>query len=115
MASKSRLGSSGFGIKRRGSFSGKAVDLGIIVDQFINVTTKVFTGPQKPGIPSGTDPWLKNMLEIMNGRRGNAIDVPDIPELTFSSTPTQAQCEALYDALKITNDRLRQLKNRFDS
>jgi hypothetical protein len=115
MASKSRLTSSGYGTRRKGSFAGKATDLGIIVDSWVSTTTTKSAGIQKPGIPSGTDPWLKNTLEILMGRRGNAIDVPDMPDITFSSTPTQDECQALYDANKLTRDLLRQLKDRFDS
>jgi hypothetical protein len=77
--------------------------------------TTTSTGIQKPGIPAGTDPWLKTTLEILMGRRGNAIDVPEMPDITFSSTPTQDECQALYDANKTTRDLLRQLKDRFDS
>lgn len=115
MASKIRPGPCGYGIRRRGDFSGKAIDLGIIIDVWINPPGPVFNGPQKPGIPAGTEAWLKTMLEILTGRRGNAIDVPDIPDLTFSATPTQAECQALFDHLKATNAALRQFKDRFDS
>lgn len=118
MAARSRLGPAGYGIRRTGSFAGKAVDLGIVVDPFVAATTKTaFTATeiQKPGIPSDAQPWLKTTLEILMGRRGNAIDVPEIPDLTFSSTPTQAQCEALYASLKATREALNQLKGRFDS
>lgn len=118
MASKSRLTSSGYGTRRKGSFAGKAVDLGVIVDPFTATSTGVSAksvGIQKPGIPSDTDPWLKTTFEILMGRRGNKIDVPEIPEITFSATPTQAQCEQLYASLKATRDALNQLKGRFDS
>ncbi|HEU4854956.1 MAG TPA: hypothetical protein VFS89_06665 [Nitrosospira sp.] len=118
MASKSRLTSSGYATKRKGSFAGKAVDLGIVIDIFTATATgrsaKV-VGIQKPGIPSDAQPWLKNTLEILMGRRGNGIIVPEIPEITFSATPTQAQCEALYASLKRTRDALNELKGRFDS
>lgn len=115
MASKSRLTSSGYATRRVGSFAGKAVDLGIVVDIWINPPGPVFDGPQKPGIPAGTEEWLKTMLEILTGRRGNSIDVPEIPDLTFSATPTQAECEALYASLKKTRDALNEFKKRLDS
>lgn len=51
---------------------------------------------KKPGIPAGTPEWLKTMLEIIIGRRGNAVEVPKFQTLTFSATPTKAECEALY-------------------
>ncbi len=114
MASKSRLGSSGYGIRRKGSFAGKAVDLGVITDPWRSVVT-ASSGIQKPGIPNDTQPWLKTTLEILMGRRGNAIDVPEVPDLTFSATPTQAECEALFASVKATRDSLQQLKDRFDS
>ena len=118
MASKSRLTSSGYATRRKGSFAGKAVDLGIVIDIFTATATgrsaKV-VGIQKPDIPSDAQPWLKTTLEIMMGRRGNAIDVPEIPEITFSATPTQAECEALYSSVKAMRDALNQLKGRFDS
>lgn len=38
---------------------------------------------------------VKDNLEILTGRRGNAIKVPELRILTFSATPTQAECEAL--------------------
>ena len=56
---------------------------------------------KKPGIPAGTPEWLKTLLEIVIGRRGNAIEVPGFQTLTFSATPTKAECEALYS---YTND-----------
>lgn len=114
MASKSRLTSSGYGTKRAGSFAGKAVDLGILFDQWLE-GVKESRGPQKPGIPAGTSEWLKTMLEILTGRRGNAIDVPTLPDITFSATPTQAEIQTLYDAVKTTHDLVRQIRDRLDS
>lgn len=114
MASRTRLSSSGYGTKRRGSFVGKAVDLGVIVDQWYGTGT-TRNGIKKAGIPSTAPEWLRTNWEIILGRRGNAIDVPEIPELTFSATPTQAECQALFDHLKATNVALRQFKDRFDS
>lgn len=115
MAVITKPGFAGYGIRRRGSFAGKALDLGIVVDVWINPPGPVFDGPQKPGIPTGTEEWLKTTLEILTGRRGNKIDVPEIPEITFSSTPTQAQCEQLYASLKATRDALNEFKKRLDS
>lgn len=114
MASKSRLTSSGYGTRRRGSFSGKAVDLGIIVDQWYGTDT-ASTGIKKAGIPNDAPKWLKTNMEIILGRRGNSIDLPELPELTFSATPTQAECQALFDNLKATYSAVKQFKDRFDS
>ena len=42
---------------------------------------------KKPGVPNGTPDWLKTIVEIQLGRRGNAIIVPSLQTLTFSATP----------------------------
>ncbi|SOD42350.1 hypothetical protein [Nitrosovibrio sp. Nv4] len=114
MASKSRLGSGGYGIRRRGSFAGKAVDKGIVADAFLS-SMAVSTAIKKPGIPVGTAPWLKTLLEILTGRRGNKITVPKFEELTFSTIPTKAECEALYSYVNSVRSSLESLINRFDS
>lgn len=70
---------------------------------------------KKPGIPAGTPEWLKTLLEIIIGRRGNAIEAPRFQTLTFSATPTKAECEALY---AYTNEVRRSVENilaRLDS
>lgn len=115
MASKSRLGSGGYGIRRKGSFAGKAVDVGVIADAWLSNLDGGTGGIKKPGIPSDTDPWLKTTMEIMMGRRGNAIEVPAKKELTFSATPTKAECEELYNYTNSMRDKLEQLIRRFDS
>lgn len=38
---------------------------------------------------------VKDNIEVVTGRRRNALSVPTIQTLTFSSSPTQAECEAL--------------------
>lgn len=114
MASKSRLGSGGYGIRRRGSFAGKTTDLGIVVDAFLSSMGRS-TAIKKPGIPVNTPEWLKTLLEILIGRRNNKITVPKFEELTFSSTPTKAECEALYSYVNSVRSSLESLINRFDS
>lgn len=114
MAAKTRLGSGGYAARRFGSFSGKATDAGIVADAFLS-SMAVSTALKKPGIPLGTEPWLKTTLEIVLGRRGNRIDVPARQTLTFSATPTKAECEALYDYTNTVRDSLAQLINRLDS
>lgn len=114
MASKSRLGPSGYGIARKGSFAGKAVDAGIVVDAFL-AGMAASTAISKPGVPSGTPDWLKTVIEIILGRRGNKIAVPPLQNLTFSATPTQAECQALYSYLNTVRDSVDQLINRLDS
>lgn len=70
---------------------------------------------KKPGIPSGTPDWEKTMFEILTGRRGNAIDIPAAQALTFSSTPTQAECQALLAYVNVIRDAQEKLITRFDS
>lgn len=113
MASKSRLGPSGHGVRRKGSFAGKTADAGIIADPFRS-TEVVSDGIKKPGIPSGTPEWLKTMLETVIGRRGNAIDIPPAQNLTFSASPTQEECEALYDYINSVQAAVEQILNRLD-
>ena len=70
---------------------------------------------KKPGVPNGTPDWLKTIVEIQLGRRGNAITVPSLQTLTFSATPTKAECEALYSYVNDIRSALADLLNRFDS
>ena len=114
MASKSRLGSGGYGIRRRGSFAGKSVDQGIVADAFLS-SMAVSTAIKKPGIPSGTPPWLKTFLEIFAGRRGNKIEVPKFQSLEFSATPTKAECEALYAYTNKVRTAVNEIITRLDS
>jgi hypothetical protein len=114
MAAKTRLGPSGHGTRRVGSFAGKAVDAGIVVDAFLSALVQATTG-KKPGIPSDTPAWLRTMLEIITGRRGNRITVPVLQTLTFSASPTQAECEALYAYVNATRAALEEVITRLDS
>jgi hypothetical protein len=116
MASTSRLGSGGYGIRRRGSFAGKTTagtETGIVADAFLSSLVRS-TAIKKPGVPKGTPEWLKTTLEIVLGRRGNAVTVPSLQTLTFSATPTQAECEALYEYVNDIRSALEDLINRFD-
>ena len=115
MAAKTRLGSGGYGTRRTGSFSGKATDVGIVDDEWLQRLLTTSYGIKKPGIPAATDAWLKTMLEIMLGRRGNTVTVPVRQSLTFSASPTKAECEALYDYVNKIQDALNQIITRFDS
>lgn len=72
-------------------------------------------GIKKPGIPGDTPAWLKTTLEIYSGRRGNAITIPSKQTLTFSASPTQAECEALDNKLNEVYDTMKKLITRFDS
>jgi hypothetical protein len=70
---------------------------------------------KKPGIPAGTPEWLKTLLEIVIGRRGNAIEVPGFQTLTFSATPTKAECEALYSYINDVRTSVENILARLDS
>jgi hypothetical protein len=118
MSAKSRLGSGGYGIRRKGTFAGKAFDTGEVhtgkvVDLFLS--TQVSTAIKKPGIPAGTPAWLKTTLEILTGRRGNRVEMPKFQALTFSDTPTRAECEALYRYINAVRHSLEQIIKRLDS
>jgi hypothetical protein len=70
---------------------------------------------KKPSIPDGTPLWLRAMLEIITGRRKNNIPAPAPRTLTFSATPTQAECEALYAYVNDVRNVLEALLSRLDS
>jgi hypothetical protein len=72
------------------------------------------TSIKKPGIPAGTPDWLKTMMEILTGRRGNRIEAPKFQRLTFSETPTQSECEALYSYTNTVRAALEQVISRMD-
>jgi hypothetical protein len=116
MAARTRLGTSGHGQRRYLlGFSGKTPDLGIVNDAYLSALAVASYGIKKAGIPSNTLPWLKTNMEIMLGRRNNAIPVPIKRTLTFSATPTKAECEALYDYANSLQDALSRFITRFDS
>lgn len=110
-----RLGSGGFAARLHGSFAGKTPDMGVVQDAFLAALVTASYGIKKPGIPAGTDAWLKTMLEIMLGRRSNTVPVPPRQSLTFSASPTKAECEALYAYVNKIQDALNQIITRFDS
>jgi len=70
---------------------------------------------KKPAIPDGTPVWLRVTLEIITGRRRNAIEAPAPRALTFSSPPTKAECEALYAYVNDVRNKLDALLSRLDS
>jgi hypothetical protein len=113
MAAKTRLGSGGYGTRRSGSFAGKAVDAGIVADAFLSSQARS-NAIKKPGIPVDAAPWLKTILETIVGRRGNRLEVPAHQDLTFSATPTKAECEALYEYVNGIRETLENLLNRLD-
>lgn len=92
-----------------------ALSDGIIFETALATVTGDTTGLKKPGIPNDTPAWLKTTIEIVLGRRGNRIEVPEQQTLTFSSTPTQAECEALLNYTNTVRSSLEQLINRLDS
>ena len=118
MPSKSRLGSGGYGISRKGAFAGKVTDTGEtgaaeVLDLFLSIP--ISAAVKKPGIPAGTPGWLKTTVEILTGRRGNRVEVPKFQALSFSADPTKAECEALYRYINTVRNALEQIIKRLDS
>ncbi len=70
---------------------------------------------RKPGVPAGTPEWLKTMIEILTGRRGNRIPAPPVRALTFSDTPTRTECEALYAHVNEVREAVDKIITRLDS
>lgn len=91
-----------------------AISDGIVVEAALTTGIAETVRIKKPGIPAGTPEWLKTMLEILTGRRGNRIEAPQFQALTFSAMPTRAECEALYRYTNTVRDSLEQLINRMD-
>jgi len=94
--------------------SAKAISDGVVIESALISKPAEATYIKKPGIPAGTPPWLKIMLEILTGRRGNRVTLPAFRTLTFSAPPTQAECEALYAYINSVRDSLEQLISRMD-
>jgi hypothetical protein len=94
--------------------SAKAISDGVVIESALISKPAEAIHIKKPGIPVGTPPWLKIMLEILTGRRGNRITLPAFRTLTFSAPPTQAECEALYAYINSVRDSLEQLISRMD-
>lgn len=94
--------------------SAKAISDGVVIESVLINKPVEAIHIKKPGIPVGTPPWLKIMLEILTGRRGNRITLPAFRTLTFSAPPTQAECEALYAYINSVRDSLEQLISRMD-
>jgi hypothetical protein len=97
-----------------------AVSDGIVVEAALS-TAALSTGMattlriKKPGIPAGTPEWLKTMIELLTGRRGNRIMPPLFRALTFSAVPTRAECEALYAYTNDVRLAVERLITRLDS
>lgn len=91
-----------------------AISDGIVVEAALTTGIAETVRIKKPGIPAGTPEWLKTMLEILTGRRGNRIEAPQFQALTFSAMPTRAECEALYRYTNTVRDSLEQLLSRMD-
>lgn len=87
----------------------------IVFEEALATVTTQIGRIKKPGIPNDAPQWLKTMLETLTGRRNNKIDVPKAQTLTFSATPTKAECEALFSHVSEVRSTLEQLINRLDS
>lgn len=95
--------------------TGGALRADIVFEEAL-ATVKTQAGKiKKPGIPNDAPQWLKTTLETLMGRRNNKIEIPKAQSLTFSSTPTKAECEALFSHVSEVRSALEQLINRQDS
>lgn len=92
-----------------------AVSDGIVVEAGLTTGIAATVRIKKPGIPAGTPDWLRNLLEILIGRRGNRIQIPEFQTLTFSATPTKAECEALYAYVNEVRTAVNDIITRLDS
>ncbi|SEO52438.1 hypothetical protein [Nitrosovibrio sp. Nv6] len=88
---------------------------GIVVETVLVTGGAAAPRIKKPGIPAGTPEWLKTMVEILTGRRGNRIAVPRFQTLTFSPNPTRAECEALYAYTNEVRSAVETIITRLDS
>lgn len=57
---------------------------------------------------------VKDNIEVFAGRRKNKITVPTLQTLTFSATPTKAECDALNAYLNAWGAAFKLLVARFD-
>ena len=57
---------------------------------------------------------VKDNIEVLTGRRKNAINLPETRTLTFSSPPTQAECQALNEYVNAWAEAVRTLVGRSD-
>ena len=75
---------------------------------------------KKLQIPQGTTAtpeWVRavrDIIEILTGKRNNKIKVPTIQALTFSSPPTQAELNAFFAYQQTWNEALQSIVTRFD-
>jgi hypothetical protein len=90
------------------------VNNGIVFEDALTGVKATSAGIKKPGIPATAPDWLRTILETVIGRRGNAIVIPSAQTLTFSSTPTKAECEALYAYVNSVRDATEAILNRLD-
>jgi hypothetical protein len=92
-----------------------AVSDGIVVEAALSTGVAPTLRIKKPGIPAGTPEWLKTMIELLIGRRGNRIMPPAFRALTFSAVPTRAECEALYAYTNDVRIAVERIITRLDS
>src|SRR5687768_4290861 len=103
------------GFAQDNRMSSGAVSPGAIFEAAAAAGTELRERIKKPGIPSDAPRWLRTTIEIILGRRNNKIEIPQHQEITFSATPTQDECKALYDYTSSVRNSLEQLINRLDS
>lgn len=103
-----------FSLQRNRAGTGSTGD-GVIVEPTLTTGTRAGIPIRKPGIPAGTPEWLKTMIEILVGRRGNRIAPPLYRTLDFSASPTKAECEALYSYTNEVREVVEKIVTRLDS
>lgn len=75
---------------------------------------------KKREIPVGlvaSPDWIAavtDQLQIITGRRRNSIFVAPQPNLTFSASPTQAECQALFNYVNQVRTALAAVVMRLD-
>jgi len=57
---------------------------------------------------------VRDNLEVLTGRRKNRITLPTVQDLSFSSPPTQAECQALNDYVNAWAAVIEALVGRLD-
>jgi hypothetical protein len=74
---------------------------------------------KKPALPEpgnqGFDDAVRQWLQIVCARRGPGIVAPVDPNLTFSASPTKAECDALYAYTRKVGAALTALLKRLDT
>ena len=75
---------------------------------------------KKLQIPAGTTATpefvraTRDNIDVITGRKGGKTELPALQNLTFSATPTQAQCQALNSYVNSLIEALQALVGRIE-